>query len=81
MKILEEVQGVRYDVTYLHPRDAAEKEEAARVAGDHEAEIVWSSKTLFATGTAYVPGPFDNARFSFAPESARETLERLFGKK
>ncbi|KAJ7323281.1 hypothetical protein DFH08DRAFT_887843 [Mycena albidolilacea] len=81
MKTLEEVQGVRYDATYLDPRIAAEKEEAARVAGDHEAEILWSSKALFATGTAYGPGPFDNARFSFAPESARETMERLFGKK
>ncbi|KAJ7909919.1 hypothetical protein B0H13DRAFT_2489419 [Mycena leptocephala] len=78
--LLEEVQGVKYETTYLDPRDAAVKEEAARVAGDAEAEIFWSGITLQASGVVYVPGPFDNARFSFTPETAKQTLQRLLGK-
>ncbi|KAK7028630.1 NAD(P)-binding protein [Favolaschia claudopus] len=76
---LEQVQGVNYDIKYLDPREAAENEEAARVAEDAEAEVYWSGKTLFATGVAYVPGPLDNARFDFVPETVRETMQRLFG--
>ncbi|KAJ6556013.1 hypothetical protein B0H19DRAFT_1210723 [Mycena capillaripes] len=81
MGLLEEVQGVKYETTYLDPREAAEKEEAARLAGDAEAELLWSGKTLFATGVAHVPSPFDNERFSFTPEKPKETFQRLFGKK
>ncbi|KAJ6555940.1 hypothetical protein B0H19DRAFT_137879 [Mycena capillaripes] len=81
MGLLGEVQGVKYETMYLDPREAAEKEEAARLAGDAEAEILWSGKTVFATGVAHVPGPFDNGRFSFAPEKPKDTFQRLFGKK
>ncbi|KAJ7617606.1 hypothetical protein DFH06DRAFT_1145043 [Mycena polygramma] len=79
--LLEDVQGVKYTTTYLDPREAAGNEEAARIAGDAEKELFWSGMTLFATGVAYVPGPHDNARFSFTPETAKETLQRLFGNK
>ncbi|KAJ7628206.1 hypothetical protein DFH06DRAFT_1480612 [Mycena polygramma] len=79
LRLLEDVQGVKYTTTYLDPREAAENEEAARVAGDAEKELFWSGMTLFATGVAYVPGQHDNARFSFTPETAKETLQRLFG--
>ncbi|KAJ6527151.1 hypothetical protein B0H19DRAFT_1275456 [Mycena capillaripes] len=81
MEALGEVQGVKYNVTYIDPREAAEKEEAARVAGDTEAEMLWAGKTVFATGAAHFAGPLDNAQFSFTPENAKETLQRLFGKK
>lgn len=81
MGLLEEVQGVKYETTYLDPREAAEKEEAARVAGDVEAELLWAVKALFATGAAHVPGKLDNERFSFTPEKPKETFQRLFGKK
>ncbi|KAJ7476122.1 hypothetical protein FB451DRAFT_267629 [Mycena latifolia] len=81
MDLLGEVQGVRYETTYLDPREAAEKEEEARVAGDPESELLWSSKALMANGTAFIPGPFDNTRFSFTPETAKETLQRVFGSK
>ncbi|KAJ6537681.1 hypothetical protein B0H19DRAFT_1213594 [Mycena capillaripes] len=70
-----------FSITYLDPREAAEKEEAARVAGDTEAEMLWARKTLFATGVAHIHGPLDNTRFAFIPENAKETLQRLFGKK
>ncbi|KAJ6556025.1 hypothetical protein B0H19DRAFT_1262146 [Mycena capillaripes] len=81
MGLLEEVQGVKYETTYLDPREAAEKEEEARVAGDVEAELFWSGKTMFATGVAHVQGPFHNEKFSFTPEKPKETFQRLFGKK
>ncbi|KAJ7701162.1 hypothetical protein B0H17DRAFT_1046114 [Mycena rosella] len=81
MEALEEVQGVEYDVIYLNPQDATEKEEAARIAGDTEAEMLWAGKVMFATGVNHIHGLLDNARFSFTPENARETLQRLFGKK
>ncbi|KAJ7760311.1 hypothetical protein DFH07DRAFT_884076, partial [Mycena maculata] len=79
IETLGEVQGVKYNVTYLDPREAAEKEEAARVAGDTEAEMLWAGKMLFSTGVARLAGPLDNVRFSFTPENAKETLQRLFG--
>ncbi|KAF8142750.1 hypothetical protein K438DRAFT_1634926 [Mycena galopus ATCC 62051] len=81
IETLGEVQGVKYNVTYLDLREAAEKEEAARVAGNTEAEMLWAGKMLFSTGVAHLAGPLDNARFSFTPENAKETLQRLIGKK
>ncbi|KAF8142730.1 hypothetical protein K438DRAFT_1994641 [Mycena galopus ATCC 62051] len=81
IETLGEVQGVKYNVTYLDPREAVEKEEAARVAGNTEAEMLWAGKMLFSTGVAHLAGPLDNARFSFTPENAKETLQRLIGKK
>ncbi|KAJ7140764.1 hypothetical protein C8R44DRAFT_827641 [Mycena epipterygia] len=81
MQLLGEAQGVVYETTYLDPQEAAEKEEAARLAGDVEGELYWSGKAMFSNGVAFVPGPYDNARFSFTPETARETFQRLFGGK
>ncbi|KAJ7331402.1 hypothetical protein DFH08DRAFT_881512 [Mycena albidolilacea] len=81
IETLGEVQGVKYHVTYLDPREAAEKEETARVAGNTDAEMLWAGKMLFSTGVAHLAGPLDNARFSFTPENAKETLQRLIGKK
>ncbi|KAJ7239667.1 hypothetical protein C8J57DRAFT_1193357 [Mycena rebaudengoi] len=77
LDILGEVQGVKYATTYLDPAEAAVKEEAARVAGDVDAELLWAGKALLTV--AFVPGPYDNARFAFTPETVRETLRRLFG--
>ncbi|KAJ7870912.1 hypothetical protein B0H14DRAFT_3083842 [Mycena olivaceomarginata] len=81
IQTLEEVQGVKYDVTYLDPREAAVKVEAAHVAGDTKTEMLWEAKTTCATGVAYVRGPFDNALFDFTPENAKQTLQHLYGKK
>ncbi|KAJ7160643.1 hypothetical protein C8R43DRAFT_1086806 [Mycena crocata] len=80
MATLSAVQGVKYTTRYLDPADAAVKEEAARVAGDVEAELMWSGTTLMPTGVAVLEGPLDNARFSFTPETTKETFQRLFGK-
>jgi hypothetical protein len=81
LQMLGEVEGTPYETTYLDVRDAAEKEEAARVAGDPEAEVLWAGKALMASGAAFFAGPYDNPLFSFTPETAKETLQRLFGSK
>ncbi|KAJ7807366.1 hypothetical protein B0H14DRAFT_2873448 [Mycena olivaceomarginata] len=81
MKILEEVQGVRYDVTYLDPRDAAEKEEAARVAGTTRQRFCGPPRPR-SRRARLMSRVHSTTRASRShPESARETLERLFGKK
>ena len=81
MGLLEEVQGAKYDIKYLDPALAAEKQEAARAAGDSEGELQWSACATMANGYALLPEPSDNHRFTFTPETAKGTLSRLFAKK
>ncbi|KAJ7664762.1 hypothetical protein B0H17DRAFT_951904 [Mycena rosella] len=81
MALLEEVQGVKYDIQYLNPKLAAEKQEAARAAGDSDGELFWSATATMANGYALLPEPLDNAKFEFRPETAREVLVRMFGQK
>ncbi|KAI5456649.1 hypothetical protein BGZ63DRAFT_517418 [Mariannaea sp. PMI_226] len=80
IKDLGQAQGVEYQSSYLDPADAAVKQEEARKRGDEEAELMWSVKPLAASGNGIVPGKLDNDRFSFRPESARETFQRIYGK-
>ncbi|KAJ7796667.1 hypothetical protein B0H13DRAFT_2392525 [Mycena leptocephala] len=40
MALLEEVQGAKYNIKYLDPALAAEKQEVARAAGDSEGELL-----------------------------------------
>ncbi|KAF2098630.1 NAD(P)-binding protein [Rhizodiscina lignyota] len=76
--VLGEVEGKAYQTTYLPADEALAEQEKARKAEDEEAELAWSLRTLGAGGFAIVPGPLDNARFDFPPESVRETFERVF---
>ncbi|KAJ7142408.1 hypothetical protein C8R44DRAFT_692260 [Mycena epipterygia] len=80
MALLEELQGVKYDIKYLDPSLAAEKQEAARAAGDSEGELLWSATATMANGYALLPEPSDNEKFDFKRETAKETLVRMFGK-
>jgi hypothetical protein len=75
--LLEEVQGVKYQVTFLDPKEAAKKQEEARQRGDEEAEILWAGKTIGPSGKVTVPLPLDNDKFGFKPETLRETMQRL----
>lgn len=77
---LEEVEGQKYHTTYLEPREALAEQEKARKAEDEEAEMIWSFRTLPASGNGIVPGPLDNDRFDIKPESVRETFERVYRK-
>ncbi|KAJ7023612.1 hypothetical protein C8F04DRAFT_1257903 [Mycena alexandri] len=79
MELLEEVQGAKYDIKYLDPALAVEKQEAARAQGDSEGELFWSATATMANGYALLPEPSDNHRFAFEPETAKETLIRMFG--
>ncbi|KAJ7231155.1 hypothetical protein B0H12DRAFT_1029621 [Mycena haematopus] len=81
MALLEEVQGVKYDIRYLDLRLAAEKQEAARAAGDSDGELQWAGCAMMASGSALLPDPSDNAKFAFTPETAKQTLTRMFANK
>ncbi|KAJ7214078.1 hypothetical protein GGX14DRAFT_444946 [Mycena pura] len=78
---LGEAQGVEYTLKYLDPQGAAEKQEQARNNGDEDGQVFWAGKGLFLNGSSVIPGPLDNGKFSFTPETAKETIQRVFGKK
>jgi len=80
MDTLGEVEGVPYDVKYVDPAVAKEKENDAREKGDVGNVYGWSVRPLAASGNAIViGGGVDNKRFDFKPEGVREGFERFFG--
>lgn len=76
---LGEVQGVKYKLTYLDPAEAAANQREAWIRGDEATELMWSVKPMAASGVAMVPGQLDNDKFSFRPESVKDTMKRLYG--
>lgn len=81
MEYLGEVQGVKYKLTYLDPGEAAVKQEEARKSGNEDEEVFWAGKSVMLNGSGLIPEPLDNRKFSFTPETAKETIQRLFGNK
>jgi hypothetical protein len=81
MVLLEEEQGAKYNIKYLDPALAAEKQEVVYAAGDSEGKLLWSACATMANRYALLPEPSDNHRFAFKSETAKETLNRMFGKK
>jgi hypothetical protein len=77
---LGEVQGTEYKISYLDPEEAASKQEEARKSGNEDEEVFWAGKAVMLNGSGVIPEPLDNAKFSFTPETAKETIRRLFGK-
>jgi len=78
---LGEVQNQKYNVRYLDPTVAKQREDEARKRDDMAQVYEWNVRPLAASGHAIVVGGgIDNDRFSFKPESPREGFERLFGK-
>ncbi|KAJ7679335.1 hypothetical protein DFH06DRAFT_1278927 [Mycena polygramma] len=75
--LLEEIQGVKYDVKFIDPKEAAKKQEEARLRGDEEAEIMWAGRTVGPAGRVTVPLPLDNDKFDFKPETLKETLQGM----
>jgi hypothetical protein len=75
--LLEEIQGVKYQVTYIDPKEAAKKQEEARLRGDEEGEILWAGMTVGPSGKVVVPLPLDNDKFQFKPETLKETLQQV----
>ncbi|KAJ6560951.1 hypothetical protein B0H10DRAFT_1966755 [Mycena sp. CBHHK59/15] len=78
---LGDIQGVKYKLMYLDPREAGVKQEEARKNKDEEAEVFWVGKAIMLNGSGVIPDPLDTVKFSFTLETAKETLRRLFGKK
>ncbi|KAJ6512544.1 hypothetical protein C8R45DRAFT_890274 [Mycena sanguinolenta] len=75
--LLEDVQGVKYEVTFISLEEAAKKQEEARQRGDEEEEILWAGKTLSPSGRVVVPPPLDNDKFDFKPEPLKAILQRV----
>ncbi|KAJ7759403.1 hypothetical protein DFH07DRAFT_445559 [Mycena maculata] len=75
--LLEEVQGVKYKVTFIDPQEAAKKQEEARKRGDEAEEIVWAGRVIGPAGKVTVPGPLDNDKFGFTPETLKQTMQRV----
>lgn len=72
-------QGVEYRCTYLPLAEALAKQEQYRTSGDEALELMWSGKLLVALGAVSIPEPLDNGKFAFTPETAEETICRVFG--
>ena len=78
IETLEAVQDVNYKVEYLDPEDATEKGMKAWKDWNLKPELMWSFKEFLATGGARFPGPLDNGKFEFEPESVETALRRMF---
>ncbi|KAJ7735988.1 hypothetical protein B0H16DRAFT_1380270 [Mycena metata] len=75
--LLEEVQGVKYQVTYLDPKEAAREQEAARQRGDEADELKWAARwQVGPSGLVTVAEPLDNDKFEFTAETLKETMQR-----
>ncbi|KAJ6572633.1 hypothetical protein B0H10DRAFT_1964349 [Mycena sp. CBHHK59/15] len=73
--------GCRIQAEVPRPTRGGVKQEAARKNKDEEAEVFWAGKAIMLNGSGVIPDPLDTAKFSFTPETAKETLRRLFGEK
>jgi hypothetical protein len=79
---LDAARGVKYEVQYLDPAEAKEREEQARVQGDEESEMMWSVRPLIASGFGVAGGQgkeLDNGLFDFRAETVEETFRRVYG--
>jgi hypothetical protein len=57
------------------------KQEQARLAGDEEAEMMWSIRPLVASGFGVANGEgkeLDDGLFGFRPETAEKTFQRVY---
>ncbi|KAJ7692091.1 hypothetical protein B0H17DRAFT_1179385 [Mycena rosella] len=79
MQYLGDVQSAQYKLTYLDPQGAALKQEEARKDGNEDEEVFWAGKSVMLNGSDLIPEPLNNGKFPFTSESAKETIQRLFG--
>ncbi|KIW31733.1 uncharacterized protein PV07_03331 [Cladophialophora immunda] len=77
---LEQVRGVKYEITWVDVSAAKELEEQARANEDDLSEMMYSIKPLLASGYGVADGvgKLDNGLFDFKPETPRETFTRVF---
>lgn len=62
-KTLEEIRGVKYDVTYLDPELAHQEAAEAVKEGDINKELFASIKLIGGLGGSVLPTPWDNDKF------------------
>jgi len=80
IQLLEQLQGVKYDVKYLPVAEALEKQKHAKEIGDVDLELQASHQLIQGTGRTVVPGPYDNARWPEVKlENLEEVLKRVLG--
>ncbi|OAP60956.1 hypothetical protein AYL99_05958 [Fonsecaea erecta] len=77
---LEQVRKVKYQVTWEDVSVATDLEEQARANEDDLSEMMYSIKTLLASGYGVADGvgKLDNRLFDFKPETPQETFTRVF---
>ncbi|KIV79332.1 hypothetical protein PV11_06898 [Exophiala sideris] len=77
---LEIARVVKYAVTWVDVNEAKVKEEQARLKEDDLGEMMFSIKTLLASGHGVADGVgrLDNHLFDFQPEIPRQTFARVF---
>ncbi|KIX92229.1 uncharacterized protein Z520_12110 [Fonsecaea multimorphosa CBS 102226] len=77
---LEQVRGVKYQISWLDVSVAKELEEQARVNEDDLSEMMFNIKPLVVSGYGVADGvgKLDNGLFDFKPETAQETFARVF---
>jgi len=80
---MERARGEKYNITYVDVQEAEQRQEEARLAGNDREEMMYSIKSLLLSGFGVADGvaKLDNHRFSFDPETARRTFERVFFRK
>ena len=78
--ILEDVRGRKYEVTYLDPQNAIDRQEEARLRGDDDSEMMYSIRALLASGFGVADGvgELNNKQFDVEPEHPRDILRRVF---
>ena len=79
IKILGEVQNVKYTAKYFPVSAARELQEKYRQEGNVQLELLFGLKAVFASPLCKVPGPWDNERFDFTPLTLRELFESFQG--
>ncbi len=78
---LGSAKGIKYQVQYRDPAEAAENEEQARENGETSLEMQWSIRPLLASGYGVADGEtgsnLDNHLFDFEPDSMDATFKRI----
>ena len=77
---LQEARGKEYTFEYVGTEVARAKQEEARINGDDLQEMMYSIKSLLASGFGVADGvgDLDNCAFDIQPEQPEQTFRRVF---
>lgn len=79
---LEQARGAKYQITWVDVDEAKRLEEQARVNEEDWPEMMYSIKTLLASGHGVADGVgnLDAELITFKPETPRETFARVYSR-